>query len=396
MSDIPKGYKLTEVGVIPEEWEVLRFCDHFKIYAGGDVPKDSLSQIWTEDCPYPIFANALQKKGLYGYTGQKRAKSGSLTITARGYLGHAEYRNEPFFPIVRLLVLEPYGLLDARFTTYAINDRVEFSIESTGVPQLTAPQVGKYAVAAPPTLSEQRAIAAALSDVDALLEGQDRLITKKRDLKQAAMQQLLTGQTRMPGFQGEWETKRLGDVADVDIENLGANTSPDYTFCYISLENVDTGVLREYSEQVFRSAPSRARRVLRRDDVLVSTVRPNLKSHLLFTSDAPHWVCSTGFAVVRCRKNISHPAYVFAQVFSRATCTQIEALLTGSNYPAINSRDVKALSIPFPTYPEQAAIASVLSDMDAEIDSLERRRAKTADMKQAMMQELLTGRTRLV
>ncbi len=209
--EVKPGYKQTEVGVIPEEWDVFHLTEHFRIYAGGDVPKHSVSNIRSDTHPYPIFANALQERGLYGFTSERRAKADSVTVTARGYLGHAEYRDEPFFPIVRLLVLEPNGALDARFTAAAINERVKFAFESTGVPQLTAPQIGKHSIAAPP-LPEQRAIADTLGDVDALLGGLDRLIAKKRDLKQAAMQQLLTGQTRLPGFHGEWEAKRLGEV----------------------------------------------------------------------------------------------------------------------------------------------------------------------------------------
>ncbi len=179
------------------EWEVRKLSEHFKIYAGGDVPKHSLSQTQSASYPYPIFANAIQDKGLYGYTNERRSKADSLTITARGYLGHAEYRDEPFFPIVRLLVLEPIGQLDARFTSYAVNDRVEFAIESTGVPQLTAPQVGKYSVTAPPSLPEQTAIAAVLSDIDAELAALEARRDKTRALKQAMMQELLTGRTRL-------------------------------------------------------------------------------------------------------------------------------------------------------------------------------------------------------
>ena len=112
--------------------------------------------------------------------------------------------------------------------------------------------------------------------------------------------------------------------------------------------------------------------------------------------DAPHWVCSTGFAVVRCREGVTHPGYVFSHLFGYSVSQQIDALLTGSNYPAINSGDVRALEIPFPEYAEQTAIASVLSDMDAELAALEQRRDKTRALKQGMMQELLTGRTRLI
>jgi restriction endonuclease S subunit len=254
--------------------------------------------------------------------------------------------------------------------------------------------LGRIAIALPP-IEEQRAIAAALNDMDALLTGLDRLIAKKRDLKQAAMQQLLTGQTRLPGFQGEWETKQLFELADVDPDNLGVGTSPSYSFKYISLENVDYGVLRGFSQEVFETAPSRARRILRRGDVLVSTVRPNLKSHLLFDRSENDWVCSTGFAVVRAKSGQSHPGFLFAHLFAYGVSKQIEALLTGSNYPAMNSADVRCLEIPAPAYAEQTAIATVLSDMDAELAALEARRDKTRALKQGMMQELLTGRTRL-
>jgi type I restriction enzyme S subunit len=156
------------------------------------------------------------------------------------------------------------------------------------------------------------------------------------------------------------------------------------------------GTLRSCSEQVFQTAPSRARRRLRPNDVLVSTVRPNLLSHLLFTNKGGNWICSTGFCVVRCRQGVTHPYFVFSQVFSDGVKRQIEALLTGSNYPAINSGDVRALLIPIPNYDEQTAIVNILSDMDAEIAALEAKLAKAGQVKQGMMQELLTGRIRLI
>lgn len=270
------------------------------------------------------------------------------------------------------------------------------ALQTTSIAHLGGKRFENLVLAWPSNGVEQRAIANALSDVDALLEGLTQLIAKKRDLKQAAMQQLLTGHTRLPGFRGEWETKRLGDVADTDPENLAANTSPALRFNYIALEDVDHGSLRSYAEQFFATAPSRARRKLRPNDVLVSTVRPNLRSHLQFSGFEGTWVCSTGFCVVRCREGVTDPGFVFNQLFADDVGAQIDALLTGSNYPAINSGDVRALTIRFPPFAEQTAIATVLSDMDAELSALEARREKTRALKQAIMQELLTGRTRLV
>jgi len=202
-------------------------------------------------------------------------------------------------------------------------------------------------------------------------------------------------QTYVGAIPEQWEAKRLGDVVDTDPENLTTDTRPDFVFNYIALDDIDRGFLRSYSEQCYATAPSRARRKLRTNDVLVSTVRPNLQSHLLFRAIGGNWVCSTGFCVVRCRQGVTHPPYIFYLFFGDGVSRQIEALLTGSNYPAINSGDVRAIQIPLPEYPEQTAIAAALSDVDGLLDGLHRLIAKKRDLKQAAMQQLLTGQTRL-
>ena len=136
--------------------------------------------------------------------------------------------------------------------------------------------------------------------------------------------------------------------------------------------------------------------MLREGDILVSTVRPNLKSHLKFSGQFPNAVCSTGFAVVRCALDLADPGYIYAHLFGSLISCQIDKIIAGSNYPAISSSDVRRLELPLPRLEEQTAIASVLSDMDTEIEALEHRRDKTRQIKQGMMQQLLTGRVRLV
>jgi type I restriction enzyme S subunit len=273
--------KRTEVGIIPEDWGVFRLADNFNIYAGGDAPKHSLSDTQSETHPYPIFANALQGKGLYGFTGEKRAKADSVTVTARGYVGHAEHRDQPFFPIVRLLVLEPNGYLDAKFTALAINERITFALESTGVPQLTAPQIGKYLVAAP-RLIEQRAISQALSDVDALITTLDRLIAKKRDLKQGTMQQLLTGKTRLAGFLSPWIKKSFGDISEyVDGEITAGGDEGYVEIGDIDVENKTYNV----SQKTKLSVPGAVK--VPTGTLLISTVRPT-RGAITVTSSAVH------------------------------------------------------------------------------------------------------------
>ncbi|MCE2416587.1 restriction endonuclease subunit S [Candidatus Poribacteria bacterium] len=374
----------------------MRIGDLFEAKAGGDYDPSNCSDVRDNRYPYPIYANGLTQQGLYGFSNYAEELSGSITVTGRGTLGQAFYRDTPFVAIGRLIVLKPKTSIDARFFCEYINYGIEFAVESTGVPQLTAPQISNYLIPVPPK-PEQHAIAEVLSDVDGLLNALDTLIAKKLAIKQATMQQLLTDKTRLPGFSGVWETKRLVDVSDIDPENFSSNTIPDYQFNYISLEQVDSGKLLGYSEEIFRTAPSRARRILRNGDVLMSTVRSNLMAHLFFQEQIPNAVCSTGFAVLRAKHNLSDPYFLFSQLFSKSVNDQITKILAGSNYPAINSRDVKLIEIPCPPQvSEQRAITSILSDMDAEIAALEQRRDKTRAIKQGMMQQLLTGKGRLL
>ena len=224
--ELKPGHKPTEVGAIPNDWDVASFKERFNISAGGDVNLNLSVAEQDEIHPYPIYSNALTNGGLYGYCSYADHPVGSITITARGTLGVAAYRDHKYTAIGRVLVLEPRQETSGKFFAKFINSRVRFAIESTGVPQLTAPQIGRYLLAVPP-YPEQRAIAAALNDVDALLDGVDRLIAKKRDLKQAAMQQLLTGQIRLPGFHGEWETKRVGEIG-MTYGGLTGKTKADF------------------------------------------------------------------------------------------------------------------------------------------------------------------------
>lgn len=150
----------------------------------------------------------------------------------------------------------------------------------------------------------------------------------------------------------DWHVRPLHELADVDCENLPETTDPDYSFHYISLEQVHRGRLTGYSEEVFRTAPSRARRVLRKDDVLMSTVRPNLKSHLLFRGQVKSAVCSTGFAVVRAKPSEADAGYLFAHLFGHAV-------------------------------------------VDCLLDSLDALIAKKRAIQEAVMQQLLTGAVRL-
>ena len=181
-----------------DEWVEGNIKEYFEITAGGDVDMSRFSSVKTSRCKYPIYSNSLDEKGLYGYTSLPNYSAGCVTITGRGTLGHAEYRDEAFDAIVRLIVMTPKGNnICAQFIKELLNLVEPFIFESTGVPQLTAPQVGSTKIKVPQKIEEQQAIATILSDMDKEITTLEAQRDKYRLLKSGMMQKLLTGQIRL-------------------------------------------------------------------------------------------------------------------------------------------------------------------------------------------------------
>jgi type I restriction enzyme S subunit len=411
--ELKPGYKQTEMGVIPEDWEVQPLQNlSIKIMVG--IASAATHAYRTSGVP--MFRNQNIKEGRLDdsdlrfldpafdevYQG-KRLCGGDLLIARTGYPGTTavvppEYTGAQSF--TSLITRPNTSRISPNYLCLYINSpagREFFEQSQIGGAQknVNANSLKRMPVAFPRSKDEQASIAHAAAEIEAFISSLESLISKKRAIKQAAMQELLTGKRRLPGFEGEWVVKRLGDITSIDPESLGNNTHPNYCFNYISLEDVYQGSLLGWSEQEYVSAPSRARRKLRPNDVLISTVRPNLKSHLLFDQEGGEWICSTGFALLRCNKDTIEPAFVYFHLFGDSISKQIEALLTGSNYPAINSRDVRNLEIPVPALLEQKEIVRILKSMEDELISLAQQFEKASSLKQGMMQQLLTGKIRL-
>lgn len=248
----------------------------------------------------------------------------------------------------------------------------------------------------PPSAVEQHRIAAALKDADGLTASLERLIAKKRDVKQGMMQELLTGRTRLPGFTGDWHIQNLCDATTVDPNSLSPLTTPrTKEIDYIALEDVSQGAILGSARLEFGIAPSRARRAIEAGDVLFGTVRPNLQSHGIYRGGLRNPVASTGFAVLRHKRGVSNSNFIGQWVLSGGVLSQVDRIIAGSNYPAVSSADVRAFEIHLPSIEEQRAIGQMLADADDEIEALECRLRSARAVKVGMMQELLTGRTRL-
>ena len=253
----------------------------------------------------------------------------------------------------------------------------------TAVPYLNKTNCNSIRISLPP-IAEQEAIAEALSDADALVESLEQLLVKKRRLKQGAMQELLTGKKRLPGFSGEWEVKRLGDVAEIAMGQSPSSihyNSKGYGLPLIQ-GNADISD-RKTIKRVFTTEVTKRGR---RGDILMSVRAPvGEVSRAVFDVCLGRGVCA-----------IRYPnAYLYHALIAKEPTWSM--LSKGSTFDSVNSTDVKAFGIEMPKdQAEQTAIASIPSDMDAEITALEAKVAKARALKQGMMQELLTGRIRLV
>lgn len=252
-----------------------------------------------------------------------------------------------------------------------------------------------------PPPSEQHAIASALNDVDALLDGLDRLIAKKRALKQAAMQQLLTGRRRLERFTGTWQVRQLGAIADIKTGPFGSSLherdyvevgTPIVTVEHLGEFGIEHRNLPLVSETDRRRLCAYA---LIEGDIVFSRVG-SIDRNALVRSSESGWLFSGRLLRVRTEaRRVSAPflSYLFhGEPFRSA----VRAVAVGQTMASLNTRILSGLAVALPSLAEQTAIATVLSDIDAELAALETRRDKTRLLKQAMMHELLTGRTRLI
>ena len=396
--ELKPGYKETEVGVIPEDWEVKRLGDIADIVM-GQSPSSSNYNSRGDGLPL-IQGNAdivdrRTIKRIFTMQITKKGREGDVLMSVRAPVGE----------ISRALfdVCLGRGVCAIRFPNdflyhFLIFLETSWAKHSKGstFDSVNSADVKAVEVELPSDPKEQTAIATALSDADALLDGLDRLIAKKRDLKKAAMQQLLTGETRLPGFEGEWELKTLGEIATIKD---GTHQTPKYVASgvpFYSVEHVTSG---DFSNTKFISIEehrflSQSFKI-EKGDILMTRIGSIGDCKLIdWDVEASFYV---SLALLKIRSDASS-AFIAHYSNSRAFKEEVQLHSLPSAVPKkINLGPISnvAIKIP-PTLEEQVAIATVLTDMDADISAFEQRRNKTKDIKQAMMQELLTGKTRLV
>ena len=388
--EVSPGYRLTEVGVIPEEWEVKHLRD-FTTIATGSTPPTSDAANYGDEFLFvsPVdmgdtktITHTEKRLSKKGFSNSRRFPKGSVLFVCIGStIGKCGMASTELTSNQQINAIFPSETFSPDFLYYSVSaaaPRVRALAGEQAVPLVNKSQFSETRLALPP-LHEQRAIAAALSDVDALLAGLDRLIAKKRDLKQAAMQQLLTGQTRLPGFHGEWDVKRLGEVARIKTgkrNNEDKTEDGQYPF-FVRSEVVER--INSYSH----------------DCEAILVPGEGRIGDIFHYINGRFDVHQRVYAITQFKPGISAKfVYLYMAMNFGAWAMQntVKATVDSLRLPTFQTFE---MLIP-PTEDEQIAIAAVLSDMGAELSAIEARRNKTRALKQGMMQELLTGRTRLV
>lgn len=398
---VPKGYKKTEVGVIPEDWDVRALGDVVIFLDGKRKPvKDSDRSKMRGTIPYYgasgivdyvndyIFDDELILLGEDGENILSRNTRLAFRIAGKAWVNNHAH------------VLKPNADMSIGYLAdYLETLNYEQYNSGTAQPKLNKQTCFRIPVVVPPTKAEQAAIAEALSDADALIASLEQLLAKKRHLKQGAMQQLLTGKQRLPGFSGEWEVKRLGDCLtsrpDYGI-NAPAVPYSDKLPTYIRITDISDDGRFEPDSLVSVAHPGAEHYYLSEGDLVFARTGASVgKSYLYNPLDGR--LVFAGF-LIRVRPDLSKlvPSFLANFVQTSRYWNWIKLMSMRSGQPGVNGNEYAQLTIPCPTVEEQSAIATILSDMDAELAALEEKLAKARALKQGMMQELLTGRIRLV
>ena len=408
-------FKQTEVGVIPEEWEVKSLREFGKFEKGIGLLKEDIKATGsTPAIPYTAlytdFSEILNYNHIRWFVDDTSRTyivsepcvliASSSNMAANTGKASALTETKPVAVGREVIIFKTAS--NCRYISYQLSTspyrrRTLSLARGTTIKHLYPATFLNYKIALPP-FPEQRAIAETLSDADALIESLEQLLTKKRQINQGAMQELLTGKRRLLGFSGEWEETILGEVADV-IKGRGlsrAKVTASATQPCILYGELFTVYGRTITNVVSRTDSDEGLASVS-DDILMpgstTTTGIDLATASALLVDG---VALGGDINVIRRKAQDYEATFLANYLTHAKRIAIAEIAQGITIHHLYGRDLRCLALQLPSLSEQTAIAAVLCDMDEDVVVLEAKLNKARQLKQGMMQELLTGRIRLV
>ncbi len=414
---VSSGYTHSDIGTLPDSWSVRPLSEIVSVMTNGFVGTATSAYVESDDGVTYIQGFNVEPNG-FNLTNIRKVsqdfhkshtksclRTGDVLTIQTGEIGVStvvpEYlsgSNCHALIISRFIKNRAHPAYYCQYFNSKIGMNAFKEIETgTTMKHLNVGDMLQLLVPVPP-IAEQQAIADTLLDMDTLISSLDQLIAKKRDIQQAAMQQLLTGQRRLPGFSGARSRHALRDLVSTPVTD-GPHETPRFVengIPFLSVNNIannriDFRDLRFISREDHRIYSKKCRP--QRNDLLLGKAASVGKVALIETDiELNIW---SPIALIR-MSDAHDPRYFYYAFRSKEIGRQIEVLTNSSSQGNIGMGDIERLIFSVPDLAEQNAIATILSDMDTELAVLEARRNKARDIKQGMMQALLTGRIRLV
>ena len=366
-----------------EPWEQRKLGECTEISAGGDIEKSKL----LNNGKYPVIANALTSDGIVGYYNDSyRIEAPAVTVTGRGDVGVAKARNVNFTPVVRLLSLKSEH--DVIFLENAINTQ-KIVIESTGVPQLTAPQLGRYKIFFP-SLPEQTAIGSFFQDIDQLISLQQRKLEVLKEQKKTYLKLLFPAKgqkkpaLRFAGFEDEWKEVKLGEIGEIQTGNTPpTNEEDNYEkngFPWVTPTDINSLVLHTTSKQLSEVGKSKAR-IAKSGSILVTCIASIGKNTLVRTDSAFNQQINS---LTPSEKYSSYFLLTQSEIWSRYMLSVAGA----GTMQIINKSDFSNIKTMVPSLPEQEAIGSFFQDLDKAIAKQEEKVNQLKESKQTLLRKM--------
>lgn len=418
-AEVKSGYKQTELGVIPEDWDVrplgqlvhaVEYGSSAKSSSSGKVPVLRMGNLQEGKIDWRdlVFTDNDNEIAKYLLNPGDVLFNRTNTVDLVGKTAIYKGERPSIFAGYLIRIKEKKDQIDSRYLNYFLNSEpaknygLKVLSVAVGQANINGQKLKTYPTPLPPTVDEQKSIATAISEMEELISNLDQLIAKNRDIQQAAMHQLLTGQPRLPGFNEEWDVKPMRALGNT-YGGLAGKTKIDFGHGearYIPFMNVmtDTVIDASWLESV-DVAPDEAQNLAKKGDLFFngsSETPEEVGFCSVLLEDIPNLYLNSFCFGFRFNTSAEVNGLFFAYWFrSKAGRAAMSVLAQGATRYNIAKSAFMKLVIPQPSEEEQTAIATILSDMDAELAALEARRNKARQLKQGMMQELLTGRIRL-
>lgn len=367
-------------------WNEDKIENIVSISAGGDIDRSKLKN----KGQYPVVANALTNKGIVGFYDDYKVKAPAVTVTGRGDVGYAVARHENFTPIVRLLTLQAENI-DVDYLENQINS-MRILNESTGVPQLTAPQLGNYKVYHP-EIDEQSAIGSLFRTLDDLLASYKENLTNYQSLKTTMLSKMFpkAGQTvpeiRLDGFEGEWDLIKLGDFCDLITKGTtGKSQSEQGQVNFVKVENLKDNeiypIVKISEEEHFGSLK---RSILYEGDVLFSIAGTLGRTAIVKNSILP---ANTNQALAIIRGYKLDAYFLLVVLSGEVVKDYIRKNPTVGAQPNLSLEQVSSLKIKIPSLEEQQAIGSYFSNLDNLISARREKISQLETLKKKLLQDM--------